>query len=376
MTAMIESPTIAKPPQMRRQMANSIMRPTISLIGNLPAIEIPGCRETNVAFALDSVAGAPHNTNHGSLMFKTLFLKAHRWIALLFALPLVVVAVTGFVLSFEPLIETFSVKPSSLSSDKLAGLVAKYDPGAKARALSIDARRNILTLEGVGSPGFIDVDLNSGTETQADSALSDFFSTTRRLHRSLIFGMNWLVAASSYAMLTLAALGLFMGFSRLRNSLSGWHKGIAWCLLPLVVLSPLTGLMLTFDGGAPRTPGGQPRSTPVTVLEATKLVAAQVDPGSILSIGVRGGRTLARVAANGETVAYAVTKDGIMALPRNWPRSLHVGSGLWTGALNVLASLGILLLLFTGVAIWTKRTLRMRANRSARKKAVSAQTAA
>ena len=75
---------------------------------------------------------------------------------------------------------------------------------------------------------------------------------------------------------------------------------------------------------------------------------------------------LARVAEGGETVAYLVTSDAITTQPRNWSRSLHVGSGVWTGVLNMMASTAILVLLATGVTIWAKRSWRMRANRGAR----------
>jgi uncharacterized iron-regulated membrane protein len=304
-------------------------------------------------------------------MLKAYLLKAHRWVALVFALPLLVVVFTGFVLSFEPIVSTASVKPGSVTAEQLTGLVAQYDPAGKARGLTIDPRLNVLTLQGVGADGSTDIDLASGKEVDAESALDDFFSLNRRLHRSLMLQMNWLVVASSYAMLALAGLGLFMGFSRLRNSLSGWHKGVAWFLLPLVVLSPLTGILLTVGDGGPRAAGGRARPERVPLIEATKMVAATVDPGTILSIGARGGRMLAIVARSGETSAYAISKDGVVAQPRNWSRSLHTGSGLWTGALNVLTSGAILTLLVTGVLIWSRRTLRVRANRRARAAAAS-----
>src|SRR5262249_35563041 len=50
------------------------------------------------------------------------------------------------------------------------------------------------------------------------------------------------MVAPTYAALALGKLGIPMGWPRLRNTLAGWHKGTAWFLLPLVILSPLTGL--------------------------------------------------------------------------------------------------------------------------------------
>ena len=55
-----------------------------------------------------------------------------------------------------------------------------------------------------------------------------------------------LVISSTIAMVVVMCLGILMGLPKLRNSLSGWHKGTAWFTLPLIVLSPLTGLCLAF----------------------------------------------------------------------------------------------------------------------------------
>jgi hypothetical protein len=107
-----------------------------------------------------------------------------------------------------------------------------------------------------------------------------------------------------------------MGLPRLRNSLSGWHKGAAWFTLPLIVLSPVIGLCmafgLTFQDSAP------PPGRPVSLADAVQLVG---NPRIwLMSIGSRGGRMMARVYEGGELRAYAIAADGLAALPRNWPR--------------------------------------------------------
>lgn len=78
----------------------------------------------------------------------------------------------------------------------------------------------------------------------------------RRIHEKLQFDAEWLVTASTVAMLVLALLGVVMGLPRFSNTLSGWHKGIAWVGMPLIVLSPLTGLFLATSvsfASAPRS---------------------------------------------------------------------------------------------------------------------------
>ena len=68
----------------------------------------------------------------------------------------------------------------------------------------------------------------------------------------------------------------------------------------------------------------------------------------------------------GEYRGYAVTRAGLVATPRNWPRLLHEGNwgGVWSGWLNVALSLVILVLMATGVWIWAKRRSRKRRPRA------------
>ena len=153
---------------------------------------------------------------------------------------------------------------------------------------------------------------------------------------------------------------------RLRNTLSGWHKGTAWFALPLILLSPLTGLCLafglTFQGAAAPAGGGRPLPLP----DAVAMVAASHDLSHVISIGVRGGRMMARIYEDGELRAYAVGSSGITALPRNWPRLIHEGnwSALIASSLNVVTSVALLTLLSTGLLIWARRKLRKRRSRT------------
>ena len=65
------------------------------------------------------------------IMNKNLLLKLHRWITLIFALPLAVVVITGLVLSVEPMIAT-GPGPVAVTADGLTAVLAKHDPGNQA----------------------------------------------------------------------------------------------------------------------------------------------------------------------------------------------------------------------------------------------------
>ena len=201
-------------------------------------------------------------------------------------------------------------------------LIKQYDPDGKARGLAIDASTQHLTLQG-GTVS--EIDLATGAPAESKPIMTDIFRWARMTHERLI-ALPWLVIASTIAMTAVMCLGMLMGLPRLRNTLSGWHKGVAWFTLPLILLSPLTGLCmafgLTFQSGTAPTAGAR-----VSLADAVGIVARDHDLSQVTSIGGRGGRMMARIFEGDELRAYAVSADGVTALPRNWPRLLHEGNG-------------------------------------------------
>ena len=294
-------------------------------------------------------------------MTKPVLLKLHRWITLVFALPLLAVIVTGTILSFEPMMQFAGIRPQSIDTAQVIALIKRHDPEGKARGLSIDSAAQRLTLRGGGTAS---IDLASGEVSASSAPLAELFRWARVTHEKLL-GQSWLVTSSTVAMVVIMSLGLLMGWPRLRNTLSGWHKGTAWFALPLILASPLTGLCmafgLTFQGGAPPAGGGRP----MPLVEAVQVVARTHDLATVTSIGARGGRIMARIFDGGELRAYAVTADGTRALPRNWPRLIHEGN--WFAAigttLNVITSVALITLLTTGLWIWAQRRWRRRTRR-------------
>lgn len=295
-------------------------------------------------------------------MNKNLLLRLHRWITLVFALPLAVLIVTGLILSFEPIVVTQSVQPGAVTADAVAAVLAKNDPQAKAKALFMRNYTGTVSIGGAPGSAVTHIDLATNTPVANPGLLANIFSTSRRLHETFLLDLGWLVSASTGAMLVLSALGLFMGWPRLRNTMSGWHKGTAWILLPLVVLSPLTGLAIAFGVTFAGTPSAAAPAKPLPLVEAVRIVALDHDLSAVSWIRSRGSAVMARIDVDGEMRVFAVTRDGLQATPRNWPRAIHEGNwgGTISAAINVITSIALILLFVTGLTIWARRRLRPR----------------
>ena len=291
-------------------------------------------------------------------------LKFHRWVALTFALPLVFVLCTGLILSFEPWLVVRAITPGALTVSKIEALLSQHDPDGKARSLVYRSYDGTLTIS-AGRGGGTVVDVASGQELAGPSALANLLVTARRMHERLLIDAGRLVIASSVVMLVLAVLGILMGLPRFANTLSGWHKAMAWCVLPLIILSPLTGLLLasniTFMSASPAA--ASVRGAPLRLADAVRIVGEQHDLSTLVWIRPQGGQLLTRLVEGGEYRVYAVTPDGMTAMPRNWPRLWHEGNfaGAWSALLNLIASVAMIGLLVTGPLIWLRRRLRLRA---------------
>jgi uncharacterized iron-regulated membrane protein len=293
---------------------------------------------------------------------KALLLRLHRWVTLVFAIPLAVIILTGLVLSVEPMLMDRAFTGYSVPLAKVEQALARFDPDRKATTLSVRAFENALIIsEGRGSPPRR-IDLTTLEAIPPARGLwTDTLTTARRLHETLLLDLKWLVDAATIAMTISMVFGLFMGWPHFRNTLGGWHRATAWILSPLLLLSPLTGLAIAF-GITFTPPPARVDGPPVPLHEAVRIVALKHDLATVYWIRPQGGAMRARIYDGRQAKLFAVTRAGLVEGPQNWPRAWHEGvfAGFWSGLMNLVVSIALTGLLITGLTIWARRTLRRR----------------
>lgn len=300
---------------------------------------------------------------------KPLLLKLHRWVALVFALPLLAVILSGLVLSVEPALKA-TTPAGTVTLPRLEAVLEAAGPAGRSGSLMVQGYAGAATVGARPGAGATSYDLASAVPVQRP-ALAALFGTMRQLHEKLLLDLGWLVTASTVALIALAPLGLLLGWPKLRNTVAGWHRVTSWVLLPLLVGSPLTGLALAFHLGQ-GVPAAAPAAPLPPLVETVREVAARHDLDGLDMIRTMQGARLVRVLdATGTAVTYRATAEGLQPMPANWWRVLHEGNwgGVAGSVVNLVISVALLGLLGTGGWIWGRRKLMQR--RAARQRAAA-----
>ena len=173
-----------------------------------------------------------------------------------------IIILSGGVLALKPLFAPAAAQTNSAEGPAIAAALARIDPQGLATSVAVSPDGTSLVLQSRGSTGPSgSFDPASGI-ANAEQPGPDFFAIVLDLHKNLLLGLGIVVEIAAYAMSALIVVGLFLGLPRLRNTLLGWHQGVAWLALPLVVLAPLTGTLMALHIGTPSLPPIQqgPRS--------------------------------------------------------------------------------------------------------------------
>ncbi|WP_109904538.1 PepSY domain-containing protein [Zavarzinia aquatilis] len=287
----------------------------------------------------------------------------HRWLALGLAPLLLLVTLTGGILAFVPVTESLAPADSTrIDSAALLRTINGADPEGKATMVMPADGGSAVTLVRDGL--WQTYALEGGQLLREAPPPFDFFHTVEGLHRNLLIGAGILVEIAAWAMLAITVIGPLLAWPRFANSLMGWHRVAGWVALPLVLMLPLTGVLMTLGIGGPSLPpatGG-----PTTPVAALTRAADSVDLSDLtLARSFRQGRVLITTSAPATYVATATEIAPLTGGP-GLVRELHEGTwaGAWSGLLNAVGAAVLFGLTATGILSWWRRRRADRARSS------------
>ncbi|KAA3651016.1 MAG: nitric oxide synthase [Proteobacteria bacterium] len=286
--------------------------------------------------------------------------RLHRWIALTLTPVFVLLILSGAVLALKPVFSAAPAPSAALSAGVLAEALARIDPRGQASRLVVSPDEGTVTLasrQADGPSGRFDIATGAPTAEQPGP---DVFALVLDLHKNLLLGLGIVVEIGAYAMTALILIGLLLGLPRLRSTLAGWHLGIGWLALPLVLLAPLTGALMALHIGGAELPPVQP-GPPIALAAALAHVAEHDDGASVLAARrFRGGSALVTTAGPAGPTVRMVQSGGRIDTLAGGPglvHELHEGTwgGVWSAAISFAGTLALAALTATGAWGWWRR---------------------
>lgn len=309
--------------------------------------------------------------------------KFHRWPALIAAVFMIVLALSGSVLAVFPAIERAGAPAAAQEQTvaELAALVVAAHPGVEQIKRSPSGKIRVWWFDG-NTPGAASVDPATGKDIgPADgSAVQQWFTT---LHRSLFLGDTGriVMATAAAAMMTLTLSGAVMvarrvggwrhWFARLRGPLaSRWHTEVARLVVPVLLLCTVTAIWMTAstfdllptDEAMPAYPMEVSNLVGMPVADIEALQAVPVSDLRDLTFPMDGDATdmytLTTAAGegyidqgNGALLSWAT--PGVWTRVWEWIYLLHTGQGAYVwGLILGLLVMSVPVLAVTGIVSW------------------------
>ena len=312
--------------------------------------------------------------------------QLHSLPGLLSALFIMLLGVTGAVLSLDPALDRLGASlPANISVAELAGRVARHYPGVEQ--IQRTPNGSLIVYYSTDSGAKVDrVDPNSGNAI-APYVPSAFSRWIKQLHRSLLldsFGRA-ISGITALAMLMLSISGVLLLVKRvgdwrkvvgpLHGSASQrLHAKVARVAVAGLLLSALTGgymsaatFGLITDGmqAEPDFPATTSNGPPVPASRLPALMAVDLADLRELVFPIRGDRSAVYTLRTVKADAYVDQSSGALLSYRahsdvreayELVYQLHTGHGLWwLGLMLGLCALGAPWLAVTGATVWWQR---------------------
>ena len=308
---------------------------------------------------------------------KSTIFKLHRWIGIGLSPLFLVITLSGAVLALQPMQTSTTMPPeTSVSGQQLIDLLEVIDPtGELVEATGIDPASGLIDIRSSNPQiaGRYNPISSERINSSAQSPSFDLFEFAEHLHRDLLIGADLLIQAASYLMVILVVTAPFLAWPVLRNNLMGWHRGLGWVLLPLILMLPLTGVLMSLHLGMPELPRMNQPDARLSLQQALSLAQQNNTLDGLHSVRrFHGGSVLMEMRDDQSASLLVVTDQSATSIDPDsgLVKTLHEGTwaGTWSGTINLLGAIALGLLTLTGSFSWLRRwrkRMQLQAKRAA-----------
>ncbi len=299
------------------------------------------------------------------MSFKPILLKTHRYAALILSPILLLIILSGAVLSFKPILAPeVGGALASQNLTTLSTIIAAQAEEPSAVRFSMDGQKIYLEFKKNNTQVF---DATTGQNMGEAGMSNAVFQWFKSLHKSLLVGLGDVVEWVTYAFLAFMIIGFALLMKpRSPKTLMGAHNTLAWVFLPLVLLLPVTAILMELKVGAPNFKRNYQDAQIVSMTDLIDVVKDHSSMGQLQAIESKKGRfQTIYLQQNNAIQSYKYSQDNTLnpiQAPSYLPKALHEGTwaNQYSGYLNLAITLLLVFFVFSGCYSWLRRTLQNR----------------
>ncbi|QIZ76223.1 PepSY-associated TM helix domain-containing protein [Ferrimonas lipolytica] len=306
-------------------------------------------------------------------------LRWHRYLALLFSVPIFILIFTGAILATIPLLRDY---PGPPPLEQVKAAVTKFEqvPYQYLMFRNDIGEARLVSMSAAGM-SMDSASLYSGELIEA-KPMERFYVIVRHIHKTFLSDHQWLVELSTWALLVVLLSGaIIVTRYRRRTTMIGWHYGLAVVVLvPLLAMTVSSLVMLQKHKQLKATPTAMAANAS-SVMGKSQSESVALDVDQLFTVLTQhNAKTISSIQkSNGDYSVTFVDQDGLAkrydgdamtTLPPSTGKfwsEVHLGSWGGVASIGLYAACSysaVLLFILAFVVLFKRSYKRWRAKRS------------
>ena len=306
---------------------------------------------------------------------KKILLTFHRYAGLVLTPFFLILLITGMILSFKPILSP------STSSEAIGSQQAQALSAVVQQAEAVSGQIQTIALDANGQDVWIKTKDNAleqryniaeGRFIEEAGMSSTVYNTAKSLHKNLLLDAGDFVEFVTYIFIAILLVAPFLMKPRWQKRLMSIHNALGFWAIPLWLLVPITGLLMSMKIGAPEFGKLNLNNQATPAVHVMQVLERENQLQNFVSLEtVRGRSVLINLATDTGVKPFQVSNKSQaleqLDVSTYWPKLLHEGTwaGALSGWLNFMIGAGLSFFTISGAYSWIRRWKNERAARAA-----------
>lgn len=305
---------------------------------------------------------------------KKILLTFHRYAGLILTPFFMILLITGMILTFKPILSPSTTNEAIgiQHAQAFSAVVQQAEVASgQIQTIALDANGQDIWIKTQGNPLEQRFTIAEGRLIGEAGMSSALYNTAKSLHKGLLIGATGFVEFLTYVFIAVLLVAPFLMQVRWQKRLMSIHNALGFWAIPLWLLIPITGLLMSLKVGAPEVGKLNLNQELTPAVQVMQVLERENQLHNFVSLETMRGRSvLINLATDAGVQTFQIptatqTLEPV-GITTYWPKLLHEGTwaGALSGWLNFIIGAGLSFFTLSGAYSWFRRWLQDRAARA------------